>query len=223
MNNLPDEIFMNILYNIRYVDIINIYKVSKKYRELINIEIDKYLNIRNEIKKEKDKLSNILSYFETKILYYIYEDEIDEKNKMLKMVNELFMEHDILRRIIIFYLKCYNCNYLYNTNSYNNFYECVNCELTYCQKCCIKCYNCDPYKRSIYYHCLCCKSKCFKEIKKEINETYKLNIKENDIIKKQQNKEYINDLKLIYCKNIIKLIDEDGIEDIYVLIEKIII
>lgn len=218
-DDLPNEIFMNILYNLKdFNDLLNTYNYFENHNYLIDIEIDKYLNIKNIKKKERNWMAKILSSIEFEIRLYII--EINKKDKKEKLENLGNNKNDISKKIIKYHLRCDICDYIYKFNEIidRHFYNCINCEFIFCQECCIKCDNCDPYDSLIYYHCLDCNYNCVKYIKDKINKTHRSILNENNEYTKSKEKSNMENMVTAYCKNMIKMIDGDEIYDIYNLL-----
>lgn len=220
-NNLPNEIFMKILYNIKtFDDLLNTYNIFKEHNYLIDIEIDKYLDIKNKTKRKRNWMHSIMSEFQYYIELYITETDKEDKNLNLDILRKKYNKSEISKKIIKYDLKCDICDYIYDFKNTieNHFYNCFNCNFIFCQKCCIECENCDPRDSLIYHHCLDCKNNCVIYIKKEINKTYRLILNDNNIYSKQKKTEYMDNLIATYCKNMIKLVDEDELYDVYNLL-----
>lgn len=222
-NKLPDEIILKILYRIDNIkDLINIYKASKKLKNMVTSEIVRHFNKNdcsniykyfNESKDFDDfedfkESSNKYGYYEKTHFYRIIasENQLDIstylesyneiiKNYSLKKIRKLYHEHIIYRLIIDSILFCSICNYNYNFSNPITLYKCFNCHRYICRKCCSECDKCNIYKYDsyIYYHCKKCEYKCFDNMLKKLKN---INIKKGkedfEILKKTILDEYTN-------------------------------
>lgn len=139
INNLPNEILLNILYNFRnleLLDLINIYNCFKKYRKIINDDID-ILKINN-----KSYLSNIFNdiMIEEYIKGYYnedeYENEDDYKSDILEEeIDRYYDFHIICKKYIKKVLFCNICNYIYDKENSKYIYYCNLCNKKICENC----------------------------------------------------------------------------------------
>lgn len=232
INELPSEVSMKIIKDIKEInDLINIYDIFHNSRKIIIIEINKYLNIKDEKERIKYWIHDIICPIEIKIKSYFDDDEIEEKKESLKELKILYKKHEIYKIIIGFYLTCNNCKYKYNVNNdyvYKHFYECLNCGNVICSECCTDCDYCN-FGDIILYHCLICKKdKCLKTIKKEINEIEEKIPSDVDSDDDNENFNYLRKLKLKYCKNILNLVydqvmyldEERKIDEVFDILNK---
>lgn len=167
-NILPNEIFIEILYNIKDLhDLINIYNCFKKYRKLIYYEINTYFkNIY--LKDENHYLFILLSDIRHYLNEYISIDDINIKNMMLVNIDKIYNSHYIYEIIIKHYLICTKCNCKFNFYKYRHLYTCFICDNNFCRSCITKCYPCIPYNINSFYHCSECKNEYFKYIKEKL-------------------------------------------------------
>lgn len=202
-------------------DLIVLYDTFYLNKGIIITEIDKYLNIKNKIKKKNHWMSKIFYYIENEIREYVLtiEDNSGDKYKrlLIENIDKIYKKHDIYKYIINFYLRCNDCNNYYKLKKDKQFYDCLNCDLIYCEDCCINCNKCDNMK-VIYKHCFYCKDyKCLESITNKIK-----NLKINESSKIDYYSK-LTELKAKYCLNKTEIIyktqypdiDEDKIDEIY--------
>lgn len=165
---------------------------------------------------------NIISFLEKNINEYVEEYRIELKEYEKDKLDKIYNEDDISKKIIKYYLECYNCGYIYDGMN-KNFNYCFNCKNTFCDDCYIECKSCRCYGNKKNYHCYDCKSQCFNKTLKLIKNIYNSILKEESIEKRDIMKDEYNLDSIVrnYCKNMINVIDYDDIYDIYnILITK---
>lgn len=160
---LPNEIIINILHKLEtFNDIRNVYQIFKKHKNIIDIEIRNYLNIRY---KHKHWLYRIIQN-DNFIDKYIKEDYIDElkdnKDYKLEIIKEMYNEDYISKKVIKYYLEYYKCEYFLGKGNIRHFQYCWNCKNTFCNNCYyINCFGSifKGIKNFHYYTCLDCSLK----------------------------------------------------------------
>lgn len=220
---LPSELVMNILYRLEsFKDLKNAYKVFKYHNQLIEQEIDDYLNIRYKHKHWIHKLIKSNNF----IYDYINTDESDiwkdDKDEMLEEIKEMYNEDNISKKLIKYYLECYNCDYIFDEKRFKHFQYCFNCEKTFCSDCYTECYKCDIKGNYPYYPCLKCKKQCAENAINDINNTHEIIINSYNFREREKYTDNLKSLITDFCVNITKpLWFHDDIYHVYNLLIKI--
>lgn len=214
---IANEIILCIIKKVDNIeDIINIYesKCFYNFNSLINMEIEKYLNMDYENRK-KHFLHNSMGPFLYRIEEYLcgeeYIDGGDNKKiiKLFKYINKVHEEHKIYKKIIDFYLKCKKCKYKIKKDKSLNFCKCDNCDKVFCSDCYIVCKECGKYNNLVYCHCLYCKGKCcLKIIKNKID-----NINNMEKHQRIYKTDELIELKESFIDNLVDLMYKDEIYD----------